>query len=111
MLSKREKAWAWYAVVWIPVAVIYAFGLADSQHLPAIVAIQSAATTVLVPALLGVVVWRMTAWLRWPPKSMPRFACRTHARSRQGTAFASSPITRVSSPTWWMSFCSCAAST
>src|ERR1043166_8916637 len=72
-LSARSKVWLWYAAVWIPVGVIYAFGLADSQHLPAARAIPSAATNVVVPALLGVLVWHLTGRLRWPPKSLPRF--------------------------------------
>jgi signal transduction histidine kinase len=78
-VTAKQRAWWGYAAAWIPIALIYTV-VAITPHPiyqrpvpPLIVAIIEGISYVAPVALMGVVVWRFTGMLTWPPRSLWRF--------------------------------------
>ena len=74
MLRARVRAWCWYAVAWIPIALFYAIPMARTRPMSAEQALRQGFTHVIPAAVLGVAVWWLTGVVRWPPKSRWKFA-------------------------------------
>jgi two-component system, LytTR family, sensor kinase len=64
--SSRVRAWALYFAAWIPVGAIYANLISRGSPLSFNEAINIGVDYALIPSLLGIVVWWITARLRWP---------------------------------------------
>lgn len=71
--SSRARAWALYFAVWIPVGAIYANLIRNGKPMSVASAINIGLDYALIPALLGVVVWRITGRLVWPTKKRLAF--------------------------------------
>jgi two-component system LytT family sensor kinase len=76
----HKRAWTWYALAWVPVALIYTMPMSRTRPMPFIEAMVQAFFHVLPPAVLGVIVWRIVGALPWPPRSRQRFVV-AHAAS------------------------------
>jgi len=74
MLSARVRAWGWYVVAWIPIAMFYAIPMARTRPMSVVQALRQGFTHVIPAALLGVAVWWVTSIVRWPPKNRWKFA-------------------------------------
>src|SRR5258708_6063896 len=70
----RARAWAWYAVVWIPTAGFYAVPMARTRPMTAVQALMQGFTHVRPAAILGIGVWHLPRLVEWPPRSKWRFA-------------------------------------
>jgi two-component system, LytTR family, sensor kinase len=81
MTATQRKAWTWYVVIWVPVAVFYAMALTQQQSMPnvyheplSLASTVAAAINYVVPvAVLGVGTWRLSGILSWPPRHIERF--------------------------------------
>src|SRR5262245_1671835 len=71
--NSRLRAWAWYAVAWTPIALCYAVPMARTRPMSVEQSLLQGFTHVIPAALLGIVVWRFTAIVAWPPRSRWRF--------------------------------------
>jgi two-component system LytT family sensor kinase len=69
----HKRAWTWYALAWVPVALIYTMPMSRTRPMPFVQAMVQAVFHVLPPAVLGVIVWRIAGALPWPPRSRRRF--------------------------------------
>jgi two-component system LytT family sensor kinase len=69
----RGKAWIWYALAWIPVALFYAIPMARTRPMSVAQALAQGFSHVLPAALLGVGVWALTRIIDWPPRDKWRF--------------------------------------
>src|ERR1700712_143061 len=72
--SRKTTGWAWYALVWVPIALFHAMNVASTTATISIGQALVAGFMYVIPvAVLGVAVWRLTGVIEWPPRSSPRF--------------------------------------
>ncbi|MDB4878309.1 MAG: two-component histidine kinase [Gemmatimonadetes bacterium] len=69
----RARSWSWYALVWVPIALLHSLNIAATSPIPISQAAIAGATYVIPVALLGVAVWWLTGVLDWPPRNKPLF--------------------------------------
>src|SRR4051794_9782155 len=79
-MTSRARAWLWYAIAWLPFAVIYAIVILTPVPLrvqrPVVtlpIALFEGLTYIAPVALMGVAVWWLVGALAWPPRSTSRF--------------------------------------
>lgn len=71
MTRATLRRWLLYALAWVPLFLLYLAALAS--EIPFTRALRGSALAVLVAALLGVGVWRLSAGLPWPRRGRVRF--------------------------------------
>jgi two-component system, LytTR family, sensor kinase len=73
MKITRASGWSWYALVWVPIALLHSLNIAATSPIPFSQALIAGVTYVIPVALLGAAVWWLTGILGWPPRTPWKF--------------------------------------
>ena len=65
-MTNRWRVWALYAAAWVPVAIGYAAMLRRTGEVSAAVGVEAAVTYAVAGALLGAIIWHLSARMPWP---------------------------------------------
>lgn len=72
-MNRRWRGWALYALAWVPVFIGYTNLLMRMRGLPVRAALEGSLVYVASAALLGALVWHMTARVSWPDRKYAMF--------------------------------------